>query len=230
MDEPTAGSARPGAAGSPPAAVRADAEWLAALGAEGPAREVATADLYALLHRAARAELRRRAARSGLGTGEVDDLAQQVAADATVAVLAKLDTFRGESRFTTWAYAFTVFEVSAAVGRHLRATAGVRLDAAEWEALPDRWGVGPADEVHARELAALLRRTVDEQLTPRQRRVFVAVVVDGVPLDALAAELGTNRNAIYKIVFDARRKIRAAFEAHGYVSADAATSTERGRA
>ncbi len=219
MDEATTDAAHAGAPVPVRAGrvVRGDDEWLAALRSPAGDHDAATADLFALLHRAARSELRRRAARTGLGAADVDDLAQQAAADATVAVLAKLDTFRGQSRFTTWAYAFAVFEVSAAVARHLRATRGVRLDVADWEALPDRWGAGPADEVQARDLLALLRRTVEEQLTPRQQQVFVAIAVDGVALDVLAAELGANRNAIYKTMFDARRKIRDVFAANGYM-------------
>lgn len=199
---------------------RRDEAWPAALRSAGHEREDAIADLHALLHRAAQAELRRRAGRVGLAPADIDDLAQQAAADATVAVLAKLDTFRRESRFTTWAYAFAVFEVSAAIGRHLRRSPGLRLDAAEWDALPDRWGADPADYLHAHELVRLLRRTVEEQLTPRQRRIFLAIAVDGVPLDALAAELGSSRNTIYKTMFDARRKIRAAFVANGYMQPD----------
>ncbi len=198
-----------------------DDEWRRDLQASGAARVAAVDRLYGLLLRACRSETNRRAARAWLTPGDVDDLAQQAAADATVAVLAKLDTFRAESRFTTWVYAFAVFEVSAVVGRHLRRTAGVRLDDSAWESLPDRWSAGPAEQAHARELAALLRRVVEEQLTPRQRTIFTAIVVEGVPLDALVAELGTNRNAIYKTVFDARRKIRDVFVANGYLGPDA---------
>ena len=198
-----------------------DDEWFSALHSSGAAHAAAVERLYALLLRACRSETRRRAGRTGLTPADVDDLAQQAAADATVAVLGKLDTFRAESRFTTWVYAFAVFEVSAVIGRHLRRTVGVRLDEAAWESLPDRWGAGPAEQAHARELAALLRRVVDEQLTPRQRAIFIAIVVEGTPLDVLAAELGTNRNAIYKTVFDARRKIRDTFVANGYLESGA---------
>jgi hypothetical protein len=62
-----------------------------------------------------------------------------------------------------------------------------------------------------------VRRVVDDDLTARQRRVFVAIVVDGIPLDALAAELGLQRNAIYKVIVDARRKIRRVLVANGYL-------------
>jgi RNA polymerase sigma-70 factor (ECF subfamily) len=198
-----------------------DDEWFSALQSSGAAHAAAVERLYALLLLACRSETRRRAGRTGLSPADVDDLAQQAAADATLAVLGKLDTFRAESRFTPWVNAFAVFEVSAVIGRHLRRTVGARLDEAAWEFLPDRWGAGPAEQAHARELAALLRRVVDEQLTPRQPAIFTAIVVEGTPLDVLAAELRTSRNAIYKTVFDARRKIRDTFAANGYLESGA---------
>jgi RNA polymerase sigma-70 factor, ECF subfamily len=61
---------------------------------------------------------------------------------------------------------------------------------------------------------------VDDELTPRQRQVFVAIVLNDVPLDALAIELASNRNAIYKMLFDARRKLRATLAAKGYLGHD----------
>jgi RNA polymerase sigma-70 factor (ECF subfamily) len=86
-----------------------------------------------------------------------------------------------------------------------------------WERIPERFGAGPAEYAESRELADALRRAVAEVLSERQRRVFVAIIVDEIPLDALAAELGSTRNAIYKTMFDARRKIRAYLVAHGYL-------------
>ena len=195
----------------------ASAAWLQDLRAEGGVRDGAVQRLRELLLRACRAELLRRAPRAGLTGADVDELAHEAASDATLAVLAKLDRFRGESRFTTWAYAFAVFEVSAALGRRRRRAHGsVGLAGEAWEALPDRLGAAPEEQVQARELVRLVRRAVDEELTPRQRAAFVAVVVDGVPLDAVVAELATNRNAVYKTVFDARRKIRQFLDANGY--------------
>ena len=94
----------------------------------------------------------------------------------------------------------------------------VPLDAEDWDRLPDRFGFDPAQEAEWRDLLAALRRAVDEELTARQRRVFVAIVLNGVPLDALVIELASNRNAIYKMLFDARRKLRAALAANGYLS------------
>ncbi len=134
-----------------------------------------------------------------------------------LAILAKLGEFRGESRFTTWAYRFVVLEVSVKLGRHYWRHPAVALDAGQWERLPDRLGLDPAAQAEAAGILAEVRRAVDDELTPHQRRVFTAVVVDGIPLDALAVRLGLPRNAIYKVIFDARRKIRRALVAKGYL-------------
>lgn len=134
-----------------------------------------------------------------------------------LAITGKLDRFRGDSRFTTWAYKFVIFEVSAKLGRHYWRNPPAQVDGDAWERIPDRFGADPAQHAESRELAGALRRAVTEALSERQRRVFVAIIVDGIPLDALAAELGSTRNAIYKTMFDARRKIRAHLVAHGYL-------------
>jgi len=195
-------------------------DWPRALAGTGPQREEALARLHALLLRIARGEVARRGPRLQLTGPELDDLAYQAAADALVAITSKLGQFRGESRFTTWAYKFVIFEVSAKIGRHFWRHPSVRLDAEGWERLPDRFGFDPAQEAEWRDLLAALRRAVDEELTVRQRRVFVAIVLNNVPLDALVVELASNRNAIYKTLFDARRKLRAALAANGYIGDD----------
>jgi RNA polymerase sigma-70 factor (ECF subfamily) len=172
------------------------------------------------LLRIARGEVARRGPRLRLTGPELDDLAYQAAADALVAITGKLGQFRGESRFTTWAYKFVILEVSAKIGRHFWRHPSVRLDAEDWDRLPDRFGFDPAREAEWRDLLAALHRAVDQELTARQRRVFVALVLNAVPLDTLVIELGTNRNAIYKTLFDARRKLRAALAANGYIGDD----------
>jgi len=196
------------------------AEWLRVLAGTGPQREEGLARLHALLLRIARAEVARRGPRLRLTGPELDDLAYQAAADALIAITSKLGQFRGESRFTTWAYKFVIFEVSTKIGRHFWRHPTVPFDAEDWERLPDRFGFDPAREAEWRDLVVALRRAVDEELTTRQRRVFVALVLNGVPLDALVIELASNRNAIYKTLFDARRKLRAALAANGYIGDD----------
>jgi RNA polymerase sigma-70 factor, ECF subfamily len=113
-----------------------------------------------------------------------------------------------------------ILEVSAKIGRHFWRRPGVRMDAGDWDRLPASFGFDPAQEAEWRDLLAALRRAVDEELTARQRRVFVALALGGVPLDALVIELASSRNAIYKTMFDARRKLRAALAANGYLSDD----------
>jgi RNA polymerase sigma-70 factor (ECF subfamily) len=195
--------------------------WLRCLDEASAEREQALSRLHELLLRGARRELSRRAPRLRIAGPELDDLAHQAADDALVSVIGKLNSFRGESRFTTWAYKFAIFEVSSKIGRHFWQSTELRLDAAQWELLPDRFGMDPQEAAQAAGLLAELRRIVEEEFTEHQRRVFVAIVVDGVPLDALVDRLDTNRNAIYKTVFDARRKLRAALVTKGYLADEA---------
>ena len=192
-------------------------QWVRALSGTGPQREAGLARLHELLLRIARAELQRRNGQFRITGPELDDLAYQAAADALPAIDLKLGQFRGESRFTTWAYKFVIFEVSAKIGRHFWSHPAVPMDAEDWDRLPGRLESDPARETERRELAGAVRRAVDEQLTPRQRKVFVTIVLNGVPLDALVVELGSTRNAIYKTMFDARRKLRAGLAANGYL-------------
>jgi len=202
----------------PPPGLDPDSQrWVRSLTSTGEQRETALAGLHEMLLRIARSELRRRGGQFRITGPELDDLAYQAAADAMLAVVSKIAGFRGESRFTTWAYKFVIFEVSAKIGRHFWRDPAVPMDAEDWDRLPDRFGLEPAREAERRDFADAVRRVVDEHLTQRQRQVFVAIVLDGVPLDALVAELGSTRNAIYKTMFDARRKLRAALVANGYL-------------
>jgi RNA polymerase sigma-70 factor, ECF subfamily len=196
------------------------AEWLRGLAGVGARREAALARLHELLLRIARGEVARRGPRLAISGPELDDLAYQAAADALVAILGKLGQFRGESRFTTWAYKFVIFEVSAKIGRHFWRLPAVRLDAEDWDRMPGWFGFDPAQQAEWRDLLAALRRAVETELTPRQRQVFVAVVLNDVAMDTLVLAMASNRNAIYKTLFDARRKLRAALAANGYLPGD----------
>jgi RNA polymerase sigma-70 factor, ECF subfamily len=203
-----------------PAERELDAEsvdWLRRLSVGDDLRHAAEGELHARLLRIALAEVRRRSAGTSVTGPELDDLAHQAAADAMLAILAKLAGFRGESRFMTWAYRFVMLEVSSKLGRHYWRDPPVALDAGQWERLPDRLGIDPQQHAESAAILAEVRRVVDEELTAHQRRVFTAIVVDQIPLDALADRLGLRRNAIYKVVFDARRKIRRALVANGYL-------------
>ena len=131
----------------------------------------------------------------------------QAADDALMAVLAKLDHYRGESRFTTWAYKFALLEAGVKLRRRAWQDREVVLEPENWPSLADRRSSAQEDLEQVEVLRAL-RRAVDTELTPRQRQVFVALALNEVPIDVLAERLDTNRNALYKTLHDARRKLR----------------------
>jgi RNA polymerase sigma-70 factor, ECF subfamily len=174
--------------------------WLEQLRPGHPRREPAVARLHDL-----------RGAPAG---PELDDLAQQCADDATMSVLARLDDFRGLSRFTTWAYTFAIFEVSGKLARH--AWRHHPPSEQDWERLPDALTPRPGDQAERREQLAALAHAIEHDLTDRQREVFVAVALNEVPIDVLALQLGSNRNAVYKNLFDARRRLRESLAAAGH--------------
>ena len=197
------------------------ARWLSSLRSTGAEREQALSDLHALLLRAARHEIARRAATAS--ARDRDDLAAQAADDAMVHVLDKLDTFEGRSRFTTWAYKFAIYEAGVKARRRSWQDREVTLEAEAWSLLPDADG-GPAAVAEERELLRALEDAIRTGLTAHQRNVLVALAITGVPIDVLAERLGSTRGAIYKTLHDARRKLRGhltnqglAVLAEGYV-------------
>jgi RNA polymerase sigma-70 factor, ECF subfamily len=196
---------------------RSSEAWIEALRSEGPQRDEALSDLYALLARAARFELRRRrAALSHVRGEELEDIVTQAADDALIAVLAKLDQYRGASRFTTWAYKFALLEAGLRLRRRAWQGREVVLDAETWPAFADV-GASAHELLERAELLRALRAAIDDVLTPHQRTVFVALALNQVPIDVLAERLGTTRGALYKTLHDARQKLRRELAAAGYV-------------
>jgi RNA polymerase sigma-70 factor, ECF subfamily len=200
-----------------PATATADPHrWVQHLRVGHPRHDQAVSRLHDVLRRVAGCELSRRRHQLGSVSGpEFDDLAQQAADDALVNVLDKLDEFRGLSRFTTWAYKFVAFEVSAKVARHAWRRQPPGIEDLSWDDLPDRLAPRPEDQLEHQAQLAALSRAIGE-LTDRQREVFVAVALNEVPIDVVALKLGANRNAIYKNLFDARRRLRVRMAAAGH--------------
>jgi RNA polymerase sigma-70 factor, ECF subfamily len=135
-------------------------------------------------------------------------------------ILARIDDFEGLSRFTTWAYKFVIFEVSSKVARHAWQHHPPSAEDLTWDQLPDTLAQRPGDQAERREQLATLTNAIGEDLTPRQREVFVAIALNDVPIDVLALQLSSNRNAIYKNLFDARRRLRASLAAAGHPLTD----------
>jgi RNA polymerase sigma-70 factor (ECF subfamily) len=195
-------------------------QWVEQLRAGHARHDQAIAQLHDILLRVASRELARRRSQLGWSSGaELDDLAHQAADDALVTIVRKLDEFRGSSRFTTWACKFVMFEVSSKVAGHAWRRLPPSAEDVEWDRLPDAFAARPADQLERREQLLALASAID-RLTDRQREVFVAIALNEGSMDVLAIRLGTNRNAIYKNLFDARRALRASMAAAGHPVTD----------
>jgi RNA polymerase sigma-70 factor (ECF subfamily) len=191
------------------------ADWPARLASRGPDRDAAVQELHALLIAAARVEVNRRRATLPHWRGDDhDDIAQQSADDALVAVLRKLPEFRGDSQFTTWAYKFALFEAAAKVRKRAWQAREVPLEPTVWPLLADS-ATGPGRTAESNELLQHLQTAIAHDLSPHQREVLVALTLNGVPIDVLAERLNTTRGALYKTLHDARRKLRTGLAAAG---------------
>jgi RNA polymerase sigma-70 factor, ECF subfamily len=196
------------------------AAWLAALRGPPAERDAATAKLHELLLRATRFEMgRRQAALSHVRGEELDDIAMQAANDALMAVLAKLDDFRGASRFTTWAYKFALLEAGVKLRRRAWQDREVVLEPDSWTGFADR-GITAHEELEQAAVISKLRDAIRDELTPHQRQVFVALALNEVPIDVLAERLDSNRGALYKTLHDARRKLRRELSQSGLAQPD----------
>jgi RNA polymerase sigma-70 factor (ECF subfamily) len=200
--------------------------WIENLQSDSPRREEAVERLHDLMLRAARFELsRRRAALSYVRGEELDDVAMQAANDALMAVLSKLDDFRGASRFETWAYKFALLEAGVKLRRRAWQGREVVLDDTAWATFTGGGG-SVHEELERHEVLEDLREAIDE-LTPHQRRVFVALALNEVPIDVLSERLSTSRGALYKTLHDARAKLRRALSERDAAPAEMNRGGER---
>src|SRR5262245_53566856 len=200
-------------------------DWVAALSVNGAQRDQALRRLHALLVRAARHQVwRMRAQLNGCGPDLVEELALQSANEAMMSLLAKLHTFRGQSRFTTWAYKFAILQAAVEVRRQGWRSRNVVLEDSTVVV-----SLTPSTEqyVEAADLSKAITRAIEDALTPHQRKIMLALLVDEVPIDVLAERLGTNRNALYKTLHDGRVRVRAHLAAAGFLSAATQRASER---
>ncbi len=186
-------------------AERSNEEWMAALGQPGLLREAALEDLRAVLVRGLGYAL---SSRSNVGESDLEDFAQ----DALVKILASLDTFRGESRFITWAHTIAVRVAFTELRRRrwrdvsLNSLIQTEDDSFVPDSLADP-SIGPEQQAMQRAILGTLRRLIREELTDRQRQAMMAMM-RGMPLEEIARRMGTNRNALYKLLHDARRQLQ----------------------
>jgi RNA polymerase sigma-70 factor, ECF subfamily len=186
--------------------------WLTPLASSGAGHNRAVAELHDLLLRASRFEVGRRSAALGLAhSSELDDIANQAADDALLAVMSRLGRFERRSRFTTWAYKFAIHTAGVAVRRHAWRDRELTASSSERLGQLTSRADDPAEAAQTRELLARIAAAIT-RLTAHQRDVLLALAVEGVPIDVLADRLSTNRNALYKTLHDARTRLRALLE------------------
>ncbi len=191
---------------------RTNQEWLADL--RGPERDEALADLRTLLVRGLRYAM---ADRPAVTEADLEDFAQE----AILKILAGLDTFRGESRFTTWAQKIAVHVAFTELRRRRWKDVSLEDLIAPYiegdltpsvltDATPS-----PEQRTTQRLLMEMVQRLITEELTERQRQAMIAAVIGGMPLEEVARRMGTNRNALYKLLHDARQRLQKRMLARG---------------
>lgn len=200
---------------SEPAGDSESLDWVRALSASGRAHDEAVVRLHALLLRAARFEVSRHTAGFAPGSDDLDDLAMRAADDALAALLSKLHTYRGDSRFTTWAYKFALLEAAVKARRRPWHGRELPLEAEGLARLPIDGRTSPTRQAETSELIHAIRDAINAVLTPQRREVLVAITMNGVSIDVLAERRQTTRGALYKTLHDARRKLRAELAADG---------------
>jgi RNA polymerase sigma-70 factor (ECF subfamily) len=200
---------------------RTNEEWLEELNA---AQEAAIADLRNLLLRAVLFLFSRNLGDfERLARDEILQLAEDCAQDALIAVLNHLSDFRGDSKFTTWAYKFAI-NIALVTARRER-WKGRSLDQlsfsgdgplSEWVVQDKSTGLTPDRSAMQSEIREMIREVIEQDLTDKQRRVLIMMVFNEIPMDEVARRLDTNRNAIYKMLHDARRKLKNRLQARGF--------------
>ncbi len=194
-----------------------DQHWVDGLTDRGPRRERTCSDLYAILLRAAKFELRQRSSAARVGGTDLDDIAYQAASDALLSVMRRAREFRGDSKFTTWATRFVAFEVTAKLRQHVAAHRALPLLPEHCAGLVDEQS-NPDHEIEARDLADAVLIVVNTWFSAHQRAVFFMVLTRGLPAAVAGRQIGLNANTVYQTVFRARQCLRSHLLAQGFLA------------
>jgi len=204
--------------------MRTNEEWMHDLSESGAVQESAISDLRVILLRAVLYLFNRNLNDlSGRPRDEILQLAEDCAQDALIAVLQQLPDFRGDSKFTTWAYKFAInIALMTARRERWKAVSFEELSLAdddsalEW-AFQDKTSDGAPDQSAMQgEIRHVIRHVIEHDLTEKQRHVLTLMVFNDVPMDEMVRRLDTNRNAIYKMLHDARRKLKSGLQSRGF--------------
>ncbi|MFO1125878.1 MAG: RNA polymerase sigma factor [Methylocystis sp.] len=201
---------------------RSNSEWLTALQDGGRGQQSALAELRAKLVGAIRAYLAKNyAVEESLRSDEAQHLAEDCAQESILIIQSKLDGFRGESQFMTWAYSIAIRVVLGELRR--RRWRQATIERAQLGQTLPVWPIqepGPERSLQQREAWTLLTRLIDTKLTPLQRTALIAHAFQGMPLDEVAEWLNSNRNSLYKLIHDARKRLKQALLEEGVTHKD----------
>jgi len=203
---------------------RTNEDWLADLNSDGTRRDDALEDLRARLERGVFFYLRNdRSDLSSRSTDEIEQLTQDFVQDAQLKILDNLETFRGESKFTTWASKIATRVAISELRRvryknysldHLTADGETMPSIAMLAVTPDE-ALAPESYTEREEVFRIVNNAIENALTERQRTALTAYVIDGVNIETIADKMNTNRNALYKLIHDARYKLKKYMEEQG---------------
>jgi RNA polymerase sigma-70 factor (ECF subfamily) len=209
-------------------AKRTNEEWLSDLKSDGARRENALADLRAILLKGLPYALSRWLSPS---SPQFDALAEEIVQETLLRVLDHLNTFEGRSQFTTWANKIAVRLAISELRRQRWKDVSLdelldNPDVPPPANLMEAPGASPETSSEQGEMLALVQRLIGNELTERQRQALVAIGVRGMPLEEVANHMGTNRNALYKLLHDARLRLKHALAAQGLSPEDVLASFE----
>lgn len=185
---------------------RTNHEWLEQL--RDPLDETALADLREILLRGLRASLSNR-----INT-DLDAITEDFVQDALLKILKSLETFRGESRFTTWAQKVAIHVAYTELRRRRWKDISLQdiIETPEGDeytpAILTDPGTSPEREASQNDMLDIVYSMIETELTERQRTALIAILQGGMPIDQVADKMGTNRNALYKLIHDARKRMQ----------------------
>ncbi|MCH8094948.1 MAG: sigma-70 family RNA polymerase sigma factor [Chloroflexi bacterium] len=209
---------------------RSNEQWVDDLAAPGEAQEIALGDLRAIVLRGLPYALSKWLTPSD---PEFESLSEEVAQDTLLRVLESLHTFEGRSKFTTWVHKIAVRIALTELRR--KRWRDVSLD----ELTENAPGQGPLGVLTAHvagpevvaeqsDMIAHLQRVISEELTEKQREALIATRIHGMPMEEVARRMGTNRNALYKLLHDARLRLKTRLEEEGLSPEDVMAAFEAG--
>jgi RNA polymerase sigma-70 factor (ECF subfamily) len=209
---------------------RTNEQWVAELAEPGEAQEIALSDLRAIIMRGLPYALSKWLKPSD---PQFESLSEEVAQDTLLRVLDSLHSFEGRSKFTTWVHKIAVRIALTELRR--KRWRDVSLD----ELTEDSPGEGPRGILAAHEagpdvvaeqsdMIEHLQRVIDEELTEKQREALIATRIHGMPMEEVARRMGTNRNALYKLLHDARQRMKIRLEEEGLSPEEVLAAFESG--